>query len=298
MQEVWTADLETIAAKIVAAIAGGCAASPAEARCLLREYVATGRDEVRDALGLALAHALEAATSDEGVEPRTARRAARLIALVEAAEIADDERVIAAAGDLVAQLRGDWPIDLARDGVAAAAASVDACLRASKLFDPAEIVPPAIDELERIIASAYRPGGGLRSLTEAREPGAEGARAFQASDHVAAASALLTAFEITGRLPYSMLAEELMQSIRLRADGASARQTDMAVDCDAAIVLCRLAALHDNAEYRAAAILAPGADYRADAARILRDRAPHALAAQVADAARYAIALRELISLR
>ena len=58
------------------------------------------------------------------------------------------------------------------------------------------------------------------------------------------------------------------------------------------------AALHANAEYRAAAVLAPGADYRADAARILRDRAPHALAAEVADAALYGIALRELISLR
>jgi hypothetical protein len=284
LQEVRTADLDTIASKIVAAIASGSEASPAEARCLLREYVATGRDDVRDALGLALAHALAAASSDSDVERRAARRAAWLIVLVEAAEIADDERVIAAAGDLVRQVRGDWPIDLARDGVAAAAASVDACLRASSLFDSAEIVPPAIDELERIIASAYRPGEGLGTTP--------------AAAYASVASALLTAFEITGRLPYSMLAEELMQSARLRAESASARQADVAVDCDAALVFCRLAALHDNAEYRAAAVLAPGADYRADAARILRDRAPQALAAQVADAALYAIALRELISLR
>jgi len=147
-------------------------------------------------------------------------------------------------------------------------------------------VPPAIDELERIIASAYRPG---ESLTVA--------------PHLA--SALLTAFEITGRLPYSMLAEELMSglraesaSVRLRTESASARQTDLVDDCEAALVFCRLAALHGNAEYRAAAVLAPGADYRADAARILRDCAPLALAAQVEDAARYGIALRELISLR
>ena len=268
MQEIRTAELDTITSKIVAAIASGCAASPAEARCLLREYVATGRDEVRDALGLALAHVVAAASSDASAEPYAARRAAWLIVLVEAAEIADDERVIAAAGDLVRQVRGEWPIDLAREGLAAAAASVDACLRASSLFDPAEIVPPAIDELERIIASAYRPGERL-----------------SVAPHLA--SALLTAFEITGRLPYSMLAEELMQGAR-----------DVAVDCDAALVFCRLAALHANAEYRAAAVLAPGADYRADAARILRDRAPHALAAEVADAALYGIALRELISLR
>jgi len=277
LQENRTADLDVVASKIVGAIASGCAASPAEARFLLREYVAAGRDEVRDALGLALAHALAAAGGGESVDPPTAQRAAWLIVFVEAADIADDERVIAAAGDLMRQLRAGWPIDLAREGVAAAAASVDACLRASSLFDPAEILQPAIDELERIIASAYRPGDRV-----------------SVAPHLA--SALLTAFEMTGRLPYSMLAEELMSG--LRADGASERQPAVADACETAIVFCRLAALHGNAEYRAAAVLAPGADYRADATRILRDRAPEALAAQVADAALYGIALRELISLR
>ena len=43
---------------------------------------------------------------------------------------------------------------------------------------------------------------------------------------------------------------------------------------------------------------ARGAFYRADAARILQDRAPQALAAQAPDAALYGIALRERISLR
>jgi hypothetical protein len=70
------------------------------------------------------------------------------------------------------------------------------------------------------------------------------------------------------------------------------------MDCDAARVFCRLAALHDDGDYRAAAVLAPDADYRSDAARILRFHASHALDAPVAHAALYGIALRELISLR
>jgi len=276
LREIRTADLDAIAAQIAGAIAGGRAPSPVEARFLLREYIATGRDDVRDALGLALAHALADAgpgaddTANDGM--RIADRAALLMLFVEAVAIADDERVIAAAGDLAGALRAAWPIDLARAGLAAAARSVDACLHASALFASAGIVQPAIDELERIVGATYRPGEGLGAAPSAA--------------YACAASALLTAFEITGRLPYSMLAEELM---------ASPHRSD---DCETARVLCRLAALHDNEEYRAAAILAPGADYRADAARILEDYAPHVRAAEAADAALYGIALRELISLR
>lgn len=295
MQEIRTADVDLVASRVVRAVASGRTASPAETRFLLREYVAAGRDEVRDALGLALAHALAVA---EG-EAATARRAAWLVVFVEAAEIADDDRVAAAARDLVRRLRAEWPIDLARAGVAAAAASVEACLRATTLAGSADIVRPAIDELERIVGATYRPGEGLRVQSEgANSLRADGASAGRASgtDHATVASALLTAFEVTGRLPYSMLAEELMSGFR--AESASARPADLSEDCDAALVLCRLAALHDNAEYRAAAVLMPGADYRADAARILQDRAPHAIGAQLADAAHYGIALRELISLR
>lgn len=263
-------DLDAVASRIVRAIANGSPASPDDARFLLREYLASGRDDVRDALGLALAHALTAAASTADASDRLsiAERSAWLIVLVEAAGIADDDRVVAAAGDLVRRLRAAWPIDLADAGVAAAAASVDACLRASRLPDAPAIVQPAIDELERIVASAYRPGTRLSAAPPL-------------------ASALLTAFELTGRLPYSMLAEELMQASR-----------EIATGCDAAIVFCRLAALHDNADYRAAAVLTPDADYRADAARRLRDSAPRALAARTADAALYGIALRELMSLR
>jgi len=264
LQDVRTADLERVASRIVDRIASGRAASLEEARFLLREYIATGREDLRDALGVALAQAL--ASRGDATTPQ---RAALLTLLVEAAPLADDERVLTAAADLVAELRGEWPSDLARVGLAAATASVEACLRASALFDPPTIVPPALDELERIVAVAYRPGEGLSGALDA---------------HASAASALLTAFEITGRLPYSMLAEELVQ-----------RHAD---DCETARVLCRLAALHDNPDYRAAAVVAPGADYHAEAARILADRGAQALAAPTDDAARYGIALRELMSLR
>ena len=307
MQEFGIATLDAIAARILDAIAQGEPASPDATMFLLRHYVTSERDDLREPLGTALAEALEAASRDTS----PLARAAWLTLFVEAAAIADDERILQSAGAIVDGLRADWPIDAATAaGLIAAAASVDACLRASSVFDP-EVVPPAIDELERFIGGAYRPGEGLsfaRSRAEARASDAlAGARAFQASDrdgraeadaeartaHVSASSALLTAFEVTGRLPYSMLAEELMQPVR-RVFAAE----NLVLDCRSVRVLCRLAALHDDTGYRAAAVLAPDADYRADAARILRAHASEALEAEVADAALYGIALRELISLR
>jgi hypothetical protein len=90
-----------------------------------------------------------------------------------------------------------------------------------------------------------------------------------------------------------MLAEELMQPVRRAAPG-----DNIVVDCEAARVLCRLAALHDDRDYRTAAVLAPDVQYREDAARLLRAHASEAGEAQVAHAALFGIALRELISLR
>jgi hypothetical protein len=287
LQEFGIAALDAVAARILDAIAQGEPAPPDATVFLLRHYVTSERDDLREPLGTALAQALEAASRDTS----PLARAAWLTLFVEAAAIADDERILQAARALVDGLRADWPIDAATAaGLIAAAASVDACLRASSVCDPDEVVPPAIDELERFIGGAYRPGEGLKVA---------GARAFQASDrdalamHVVASSALLTAFEVTGRLPYSMLAEELMQPDR-RVSVAE----DLVWDCRTVRVLCRLAALHDDTGYRAAAVLAPDADYRQDAARVLRAHASAALEADVGHAALYGIALRELISLR
>jgi hypothetical protein len=190
--------------------------------------------------------------------------------------VADDERIAAAVRDLVRALRTAWPTRTAlRDGVA----SVDACLRASAVVDAGDIVPAAVEELERVVGGAYQPGDGVQGSY---------------ADQVSAAGALLTAFEVTGRLPYSMLAEELMQTARRMA----VSDDDLVPHCDAARVLCRLAALHADADYRAAAVVASDADYRGEAARLLQQHEARALGGPLAHAALYGLALREFMALR
>ena len=109
-------------------------------------------------------------------------------------------------------------------------------------------------------------------------------------DQVRAASTLLTAYGLSGRLPYSMLAEELIQRVQ-----SGATQLDFVTDCERARVLCRLARLHDDPDYRAAAVLAPGADYRRDAERLLAAHAAEARRRGAAGAI-YGLALLELES--
>jgi hypothetical protein len=100
---------------------------------------------------------------------------------------------------------------------------------------------------------------------------------------------LLTAFDVSGRLPYPMLAVELMQTASGRPSHAFEEQ------CDAARVWCRLAALHASAGYRDAAVVAPNADYQADAIRMLSELADEA-GRRGASAAIYGFALLELES--
>jgi hypothetical protein len=81
-----------------------------------------------------------------------------------------------------------------------------------------------------------------------------------------------------------MLAEELMQfAARTLRDAAAPGFFDgetgskpFALNCDAASVLFRLAALHGSDEYLGAAVVAAGADYGRDAANILYELAPQA----------------------
>ena len=70
---------------------------------------------------------------------------------------------------------------------------------------------------------------------------------------------------------------------------------DLAVQCEAARVLCRLAALHDDPDYRGAAVIATGADYRAEAARILAGQSDAARAGTASAAAAYGLALLDLL---
>jgi hypothetical protein len=267
-------DVDAIASRVCHAAASGASLPPDAARLLLRLYLA-GHDDLGDTLGLALARALDAASVTSGA----AESARWLMLFAEASPIADDDRIRSMVGALSDRLRAAWPFDAATaDGFAAGAATVEACLCAARIADAQTIVPPAIDELERIVAGAYRPGKGV----------CDG----DLVAHVSGASALLTAFEGTGRLPYSMLAEELTQPLR-RAPAA-----DFATGCAAARVLCRLAALHADREYRTAAVIAPDADYQHDAAQILQSFAAAARTAPLGDASLYGLAFGELISLR
>jgi hypothetical protein len=271
VQEFGTAELERIIARVLAAASGDDPLPVEATRLLVREYARSGRNDLRDALGMALAHALNEA--EEAAQP--APRTMWLTLFVDAAAVADDERSVAAMEALAAGLRAAWPSALPLvDGVAA----VEACLRASLHVRDAGLVPAAIDELERIVGGAYEPGDGVR--------GGHGAQ-------IAAASALLTAYEITGRLPYSMLAEELMHASRRLAG-----DRDIVSDSDEAAVCVRLAALHADSDYRSAAIIADAADFHADAVRLLERHAARIDESPLEIAARYGLALREVASLR
>jgi len=236
---------------------------------LLRHFAATDRDDIREMLGEALTDALDRYGDDSSFP----RRAAWLSLFREAAALSDDERLAAAASGLIESLRHDWR---STASVADAMQSVDACLRAADLSPDlaGALIADAVDRLERIVGESYGPGEGIGDY----------------ADHVRAAGALITAYEVTGRLPYAMLAEELMQASKR----VSAVESEFTVECEAARVLCRLAALHHDADYRAAAIVAPNADYRADASRTLAALAPRA---RGEDAPMYGLALSELLAL-
>jgi len=222
--------------------------SSTSVRLLLRRYAATGRDDILHALEHALTQALDA-------WPQAPRDdfAGWLMLFAEAAAVSEDDRVHEAAGGLAAGLRESWGRERR---IAMGAAGIDACLRAEAAGLAGAGLQAAIDELERLVGAAYEPGEGLSGA-------AAGGRA-QLADHVSAASALLTAYECTGRLPYSMLAEELMQFVARTlgdadeigfVDGETASKP-FAVNCEAVSVLYRLDALHRSAEYLEAAVVA------------------------------------------
>jgi hypothetical protein len=269
LQDHRIAELATIAARVLAALDAGAPVDATSLSFLLRDYLGADRPGLQDTLGAALASALDQAT----IEPTIAGRAAWLTLFADAAAIADDQRIIGAAVRLIAGLRDAWP---GMRRVDETSASVEACLRAAPIVSGDDLVPAAIDHLEHIIGGSYEPGDGVRG---------------SANDQVLAASALLTAFEMTGRLPYSMLAEELMQIARRQPWP----EADLVGQCEAARVLCRLAALHEDEAYRGAAVVATGVDYRADAARILATQSSRAQTASPAHAAAYGLALFDLL---
>ena len=283
MLETRIVDLDIVAARLLDAMARAEPLGAVPLTFLLRHYLATGRDD----LGLALGDALAAALAQGAAETEVAAQAAWLTLFAEATVLSDDARLVEVARALASTLHDGWP---SATNVAEAAASVDACLRAADvegLADPQEVVPAAIDQLERIVGGAYQPGSGMAATIHggAHQRGSH-------ADQVQPAAALLSAFERSGRLPYSMLAEELIQPSRQ----VSPPSGDIAVTCEAARVLCRLAALHADQAYRGAAVLAEDADYRADAERILLSQSTRALGGRLDEAAAYGLALGEWLA--
>ena len=266
--------------------------TPATITLLLRRYAVTGREDLRDAVGVALARAMHDASCTADRDERSEW----LALLLEAVALSEDAR-LRATGDAIAQaLTRGWPGD---GRVQSLMRTVEVVLAASAAMqDPADGVTwiaAAIDEMERIVGLAYSPGNGIAhdvASDFSRTGGSLG-------DHAAAASALLTAFAMTGRLPYGMLAEELMQFARRQWwDDRAGVFTGASVgdQCGAARVYCRLEMLHRDEDYRQAAILAD-ADYAADAGRVLAALAP--VSDTLGDAAGvYGLALMELFALR
>lgn len=250
-------DLDTIVAHVIDAVGASDAVDPVAVRFLLSQYAATGRDDLSAIVGAALGRALGQHEGDRSTP------AEWLQLFADAAVWSDDEQIRAATAQRLAGADGG------------AADAIDAALQASAALGDGARLSSLVDDLERLIGRGYEPGDGV-----------------EAADQFAVASALLTAFEITGRLPYAMLAEELVQTSQRRG----AAHTDAASACRAARVLCRLASLHADEAYVGAAVVAGGADYRGDAQRLLDDYAPRALETP-RDAALYGLALAHWLGL-
>jgi hypothetical protein len=257
-------ELPGVERAIVDAIARGEALDAHAVRFLLWQYQAHERVDLGEIAGLALAQAIEAGASSSSVLDD----AAWLGLFVEASAYSDDARLGEAIDRLAGAMRDRWNAS----GVEESAAAIGACLDAARLDRFRPLAADAFDALEQLVARAYRPGAGVGAF----------------ADQVRTAFTLLTAFELSDRLPYSMLAEELMRTPHDDPESFAAA-------CEGARVLCRLAVLHDDEEYRKAAVIAPDADYRRDARGLL---ARHAAEAQQRGAAGaiYGVALLELES--
>jgi len=148
-----------------------------------------------------------------------------------------------------------------------------AFIRAAALFDDVWLRDFALKSLEAVIVPAYTPGQGVAHVTGAN--GVKGVRGLL-TDQIHVASALIWAHAATGRLPYSMLAAEVLQhAVRTMWDEAGGSFRDRVdvhdpvapfeLNCHAACVLDRLGVLTGDAAYqdRARVILQSlAAEYR------------------------------------
>ena len=307
-------ELDRLVDRALHALASDDPIAPPPLRLLLRRYAMTGRADLEAVLGPALARALDASTR----ESADAERSAWLVLFVQAAAISHDERVREAVAELAADVVREWSVEAPRRTVDAAMRSIDACFQAADLFSGEEraekLIVEAVEALERVVGPQYRPGEGVGHII-GDPAGIRG----RLRDQVATASALLAAHAWTGRLPYSMLAEELMQfalrsmggprpegpippsdgPIRVKPDptGLMAAESFVAA-CEAVSVFCRLAALHANPDYRDSAVIAEDVDYAFKAEAVLRSLSDASRSHDIAVAAEYGLALSDLLSLR
>src|SRR3954453_5753911 len=146
-------------------------------------------------------------------------------------------------------------------------------------------VPALVDDLEAIVRARYEPGDGLLDGDLAA--------------HARLGGALLTAFSLSGPLPYAMLAEELLRFARRTwwDDVRGAFTGDVPANCAAARLCSRLAQLHDDPEYVRSAIIAADADYARDAARVLESIDSTGIV-DAAQRAAYGLALLDWFALR
>jgi hypothetical protein len=251
-------DLDTIVARVTPAVAASDTADPVAIRFLLARYAATGDEALAAVVGGALALGL-----DHYALAPPADHAEWLLLFGDAATWSEDRRVHEAVASLLATIDGR------------AIAAIEAALHASAAIGDGARLSSAVDDLERLIGGAYEPGDGVASI-----------------DQYAAASALLTAFDVTGRLPYAMLAEEVVQTALRRGDAHESAESA----CGAARVLCRLAALHDDDAYVNAAVVAAGADYVGTSAQLLDAYEARALET-TRGTARYGLALAHWLGL-
>ncbi len=272
---------------ILAALARGEAVAAVPLTFLLRCYGATDRADLRDALEPALADALDRHACARTVPEQSAW----LVLFADALSVSADERLSQVVTRLMGEVRRDWGRS---SDIVPAAASIEACLRAARSLGAPAVVADAVDELERVAGAAYRPGRGVTAGEAEAEP--------RLADQVTMASALLMAYHVTGRLPYAMLAEELMHGALRRfwnpqagrfvepvLDGHDAAR----VNADAARALAGVADLHEDAHYRSTAVIRGDAAYREIALRIVAAHEPGPLDAGSCSAA-YGLALLDL----
>lgn len=184
-----------------------------------------------------------------------------------AGTVLSEQRFLDRAGDLaryvdshLAVPGGGWRAsddgDPARQFSDGNAHAATAMLQAAGVFADDGLGQRALDAFERLLLSSYRPGEGVGHQ-------AGGVRGLLC-DQVAMAAASLDAWEATGRMPYRMMAEELMHyAIRTMWDdegGFRDRAADehepvmpalkpFLLNCDAAVVLQRLAAATNEPEF-------------------------------------------------